>query len=192
MDLVFPNSQLIECVISPSGGFTISKNPFGQEQQLQNRKIVALETFSNQDCLNSPISSGNLIVPPAIFKQSFLSLYTSAIWGQREGLYYDQIPIGRLRTLQNMDATAADVTSGARDVFRVRPTEISWGQKSYITIPIPVTCAATYSVVLLVHYLDQDDPGFVWEPTYFPGMPIPAIYHDYYANKYGSKFPGLQ
>ncbi len=187
----FPNTQMIECVINPSNALTIAKNPFGQEQQLQNRKIVGIEALSNQDCTNSPISSNNLVITKPIFNNSYLSLYTSAIAGQREGLYYDQIPLSRLRTVQNMDATAANATSGARDVFMLRPTEISWGQKSYIYIPVPVTCAATYSALLLVHYLDQGDPGFEWEPGYFPGMPIPQEYRAFYQNKYGSKFQGL-
>lgn len=162
---VTPNIQLLECPIIPSGGTTQQKNPFGTQQQLQNRKIIAIETFSSQDVQNSPITTANPVIPPAVFNNAFLTLYTAAIPAgangqgkQAEGLYFDQLPMSMFRRMYNNDTTSSAVTSGGGELFRIRPTEMSW-TKCYISIPTPVPIAQTYSMLLLVHYLDINDPG---------------------------------
>ncbi len=166
---ISPNTLLVECIINPSGGGTQQKNPFGTIMQLQNRKIIGIETVSNQDVLYSPISTGNAIIPPLIFKNSFLTLYTSSLFSveeagkkshliRPEGLYYDQIPLPLLRRVNNYDVNSNFATSGGRDVFRLRPTEISW-TKSYVTIPSSLVIAVPYSALFIVHYLDEGDPG---------------------------------
>ena len=161
---VSPNTLLIECIIQPSGGSTQQKNPFGTQMQLQNRKIIGIETLSNQDVTNSPISTGNPVITSPIFKGAFLTLYTTSInqngkLVRPEGLWYDQIPLSVLRRVHNYDVTAAAVTSGGSDVFRLRPTEIAW-TKCYVSIPAPIAIGASaMSALFLVHYLDEGDPG---------------------------------
>jgi hypothetical protein len=162
---ITPNSLLVECIIAPSGGTTQQKNPFGTQMELQNRKIIAIEAFSNQDMINSPISSGNAVIPPYVFKGSVLTLYTSSIFDgvtkkliRPEGLYYDQMPLSVLRRVHNYSANDMSVTSGGSDVFRIRPTEIAW-TKSYVSIPVAIGIGQTYSALFLVHYLDEGDTG---------------------------------
>lgn len=165
---ISPNSLLIECIINPSGGNTQQKNPFGTQQQLQNRKIIGIETLSLQDIVASPISTGNPNLPQSIFRNAFLSLYTTSVYNvdahgkkvlaRPEGLFYDQLPLPILHRLTNADTTVNNVTSSTRDVFRVRPTEISW-TKSYVSIPTPISLAAPVSALFIIHYLDEGDPG---------------------------------
>lgn len=161
---ISPNTLLIECIINPSGGTTQQKNPFGTIMQLQNRKVIAIETVSDQDTTYSPISTGNQVIPQSVFLASFLTLYTASVFDTNnkvirpEGLYYDQIPLPIIRRIHNYDVTTSAVTSGGNDLFRMRPTEISW-TKSYVTVPHSVSIGSQYSALFLVHYLDEGDPG---------------------------------
>lgn len=162
---VSPNTLTIECPINPSSGTTQQKNPFGTQMQLQNRKIIGFEVVSNQDVQYSPISTANPVIPAIVFKNCFLSLYTSSVFDpvshkliRPEGLYYDQIPFPIMRRLTNADTTVNNVTSGSRDIYRIRPTEISW-TKSYVAIPQSIALAGPCSALLIVHYLDEGDPG---------------------------------
>lgn len=170
---ISPNALLLECIIRPSGGTTIQKNPFGTQQQLENRKIIGIETVSVQDVAFSPISTSNPNIPASVFAVSFLSLYTTSVFERDprfpedktksrlvrpEGLFYDQIPLPLLRRVNNYDNTPVNQTSGGRDIFRVRPTELSW-TKCYVSIPQSVTITTTYSALFIVHYLDIGDEG---------------------------------
>lgn len=169
---ISPNSLLIECIINPTSGVTQQKNPFGTQQQLQNRKIIGIETFSNQDCDFSPISTSNPVLSPLLMKGAYLSLYTASLTtrdaagkvlrNRPEGLYYDQIPLTRLRTMVNADTASNNVTSGSRDIFRMEPTEVSWAGKSFVAFPNAKTITQPVSALFLVHYLDLGDPGLNW------------------------------
>lgn len=163
---VTPNIQMVECIISPSGGTTQQKNPFGTQMQLLNRKIIAIECFSDQDCTNSPITTANPVIPASVFKGSFLTMYTAAVPAdaskgisrQAEGLYFDQIPLCMFRRVQNFVPTAGVATSGGLSLFMIRPTEMSW-TKCYVSIPNPISISQPYSALFLVHYLDVNDQG---------------------------------
>ena len=160
---------MVECIINASGGNTQQKNPFGTQQQLQNRKIIAIETFNNQDVTNSPITTSNPVIPFNIFQASFLTMYTAAIPagagkpGQAEGLYFDQLPLCMFRRQFNANNLASAAGSGGGELFRIRPTEMSW-TKCYVSIPTPVSMgsATSYSMLLLVHYLDINDDGHAY------------------------------
>lgn len=155
---------MLECPINPSGGFTQGKNPFATQQQLQNRKIIAFETFSNQDVLNSPITPANPVIPASVFQGAFLTLYTAAIPAtstspkQAEGLYFDQLPLSMFRRMYNANTNATAATSGGSRLFMIRPTEMSW-TKCYISIPTSLPLSQVSSALLLVHYLDINDDG---------------------------------
>ena len=151
---VSPNFLIVEVVINPSGGNTMTKNPIQQQQQLDNRKIIAIETWAAQDVNYSPISSNNAIIANTIFFNSFLTLYRAAVPGVQEGLYYDNMPLPMLRRTINQAIATTPVNSSTQDLFRMRPAEISW-TKSYISIPNSQALGAVQSVILGVHYLDQ-------------------------------------
>lgn len=161
--LISPNMMLIECLLIPSGGTTQQKNPFGPNMQLQNHKVIAIEALSNQDIAYSPITTGTPVIPANVFSNGFLSLYTAAFKQghdvvRPEGLWYDQIPLARLRTINNYNSTAGFVTSGSNQILRIQPTEVSW-TKSYVACPNSVAITVTYSALFLVHYLNIGDDG---------------------------------
>lgn len=179
---ISPNTLTIECIIKASGGTTQYNNPFGTQQQLQNRKVVAIETYSAQDVRFSPISTANPNLPQIIFNNAFLRLYTASLFGpvldpitgkmvmdpvtkkpqmqleRPEGLYYDLLPLPRIRILNNYDTTIGNVTSSSNTIFRMRPTEVSW-TKSSVIIPNPASQAVDYSAIFTIHYLDEGDDG---------------------------------
>jgi hypothetical protein len=150
----------------------MAQNPFGQQQQLANKKVVAIETFSFQDITYSPISTTNQVVSQAVFKICYLSLYRASVPEFRaknglvfpasdEGLYYDKIPLSRLRMVGNADTTAGSVTSNNQSsMFRIKPAEMSW-TKSYIFCANSVAMAGPQSVVFMIHYLNQQED---WTP----------------------------
>jgi hypothetical protein len=183
---VSPNYLLVECIIQPSSGTTATKNPFGTEKQLQNKKVVAIETFCNQDVTNSPISTTNQVVPLSVFNSLFFSAYRSSTpmskyhdgrvytpkdreWNsinaeifpsQNEGLYYDQLPLASMRRVLNMNSTAGTAVSGSRELWRVKPAEFAW-TKSYCTSSPAVAITQTYSALFGIHYLNEDQ---AWSP----------------------------
>ena len=158
---VSPNNKLVECVLNPSTGGTQQKNPFGTQKDLQNKKIVAIETFNNIDCAYSPISSGNAVIPVSVWQTSFVTFYRASIPAtdgfpaQSEGLYYDQIPLSRLRTNQNY-YTVSSSGSGNNNLFRIKPTELSW-TKCYVTCTPSIPIGSAVSALFLVHYLNEHE-----------------------------------
>lgn len=161
---ISPNCLMVECIIKPSNGSTQTSNPFGTQMQLQNRKVVGIESFSDQDLLYSPISSGNPVIPPFLFKGAFFRAYTTTIFDGKggvirpEGLFYDQIPLSVMRRVHNYNQDQFAVTSGGSSLFEIRPTELSW-TKNEVIFPHPIPIDITYSAVFLVHYLDEGDKG---------------------------------
>lgn len=170
---VTPNCMMIECILQPSSGSTKTQNPFGQQQQLNNKKIVAIETFSGQDCTYSPISTSNPVVTQSIFNVSFLTLYRASVPAfhgsagsfpaSNEGLYYDKIPLSRMRMVGNNDTTPTNVTSNNQSsMFRIKPAEMSWA-KCFVfccQTAFPPNIPA-YSSIFMVHYLNQEED---WTP----------------------------
>lgn len=155
---VAPNSLAIECVITPSGGFTKTLNPFSNQQQLVNKKVIAIETYYNIDIANSPVTSGNPIIGQDLFVGAYLSLYTSTMKDQRPGLFYDLIPFPSLRRVQNNDTAATPLGSFSTDLFRIRPTELSW-EKCSVVFPTAIAAGRVFSAVFNVYYLDEGDAG---------------------------------
>jgi hypothetical protein len=160
-NFISPNILGIECLIVASAGFTQSKNPFGTQKELQNRKVVGIQTYSNQDIVNSPISTTAKIVPANVFNGCFLTLYRSLtpmlnnqgqIVNQAEGLWYDLIPLCNLRNTNNNSTTPLSTTSGNNTFFAMQPAEISW-TKSYITIAPAIPVTENYAVFMNVHYI---------------------------------------
>lgn len=161
--IISPNIMMVECIIQPTTGGTAQKNQFADIQNLHNRKVLAIQTFSNLDVVNSPISTSNPIIPIDVFNSCFLSLYRAGVGDQQEGLAYDQIPLSMLRNVYNNNGSTP-LPSGIYDLFRIDPTEISWA-KSYISIPNSVAIGTQqYSALFAVHYLTEKqsgDPNFV-------------------------------
>ena len=166
---ISPNSKLIEVIVTPSSGSTLSKYNFGTEQDLQGKKIVAIEAFSDQDMIGSPISGGTSLIPIGVFKVSWLTLYRASVPAkdgypaQNEGLYYDQVPLPRLRNVNNYVNDTNLATSSSNTLFRIMPAEMSW-TKCYITCQPTASISSTYSAVFLVHYLNENQN---WRP-YMP------------------------
>lgn len=167
---IAPNSLLIECIIKSSNGNTVVSNPFGTQEQLFNRKVVAIEAFCDLDCLQSPISSGTNVIPATLFNTAYLSLYSAAA-SETSGLIYNQVPLCSMRRVQNQFTNAVAITpSYTRDLFRIKPTEITWSQKSFVTIGGSWPSAVTYVALFQIYYLDEGDAGQAWYPNWYPGQ----------------------
>lgn len=170
-----PNSKLISVLVTPSNNTTQASYTFPSQQDLQDRKIVAIEAFTSgtdahngADILNDPLNPGNLCLTDLLFQNCFLTLYTSAVRNvsftehQDAGLFYDKIPLSRLRPVQSGfvgQTPAASTSRGA--IFMIRPTEIAW-TKSKVEFPTTVALTASQSAVFMVHYLDKGDDGVQW------------------------------
>lgn len=159
---------MVSVLINPSGGFSPASVTFPTQQDLENRKIVAISAYSVDDMTNDPNNPGVATMTAAVFKQSFLTLYTAAVRNrnvftqhQEPGLFYDKIPLSQLRNVWNNDTATATRSSGSPNLFLIRPTEITFN-KTKIEFPTPVAMANPMSAVLMFHYLDKGDDGTFW------------------------------
>lgn len=167
---ISPNSLIVSVVLTPSSGNTLAATIFPTQQELQGRKIIAIETFADIDIENDPLNPDTPVIDATIFKNAFLTLYTSmpptnagSGGTQQPGLFYDKIPFASLRRAQNNDTALTPLPSFAKDIFRIRPTELAFN-KCKIEIPTPQTLSTPKSCVFVFHYLDLNDPGTKWMP----------------------------
>lgn len=157
---VSPNAIMIEVLITPSGGNTVSMTPFNEQQQLLNRPIVAIQAFCNLDMTYSPLSSGVPVIPVALFNAAFIEINRAGNKASsgKAGLYYKRIPLSAMRNMQNNYSGLNPSPSFSRDLFRVKPMYFQWPD-SNIVFPTSIAQAAVYSVPLLIHYLlEGEDP----------------------------------
>lgn len=171
---ISPNSKVIGVLLTPSGGTTSASYTFPTQQELQDRKIVAIEAYvgisaSNAgDILNDPTNPGIACLTPLLFQNAFLTLYTAAVKNQtvfarhqEAGLFYDKIPFASLRRVQNGFQVALPSASFVRSIFMIRPTELTFN-KCKVEFPTPVVLAEVQSAVFVFHYLDKGDDGSQW------------------------------
>lgn len=167
---VSPNSLMLSVPITPSAGFTLSSSIFQPQQELQNRKIIAIEAYCDLDIEFDPLNPNTPVLPYAAFRNAYLTLYTSlppvnAGSGglQQPGLFYDKIPLVSLRRVQNNDTALTPLPSFAQDIFRIRPTNLAF-QKCKVEFPTPISLAEVSSAIFMFHYLDLGDSGEKWMP----------------------------
>jgi hypothetical protein len=175
LKFIAPNTKSISVKITASGGFTAASYEFPTQQDLQNRKIIAIESFCDLDFTFDPNNSAVRTLPVLLFNQAFLSVYNSAVRNpnmaartQQAGLFYDKIPLCKMRTMNNYIG-AIGGPSNANDIFIIRPTEINWN-KTKVEFPTPVAFTGTYYATFVVSYLDINDNGDWWlRAMGFPG-----------------------
>jgi len=154
---------MIEVIITASGGFTVAATPFGEQQQLLNRPIVAIETFCAEDMAYSPLSAGVPVIPVALFNAAFIDIMRSGDkWhgkeGQRAGLWYKNVPLSTMRRVRSNYTGLNPSPSGVMDLFRVKPMFFQWPD-TQIKFPTSQAQAGTYSVPFQVHFLlEGEDP----------------------------------
>ena len=170
MNLKFlsPNCLNISVPITPSNNMTQNSYIFPTQQELQNRRIVAIEALSAVDIATDPLNSGYTAMPTSVFNASFLSLYTSiksqvpgGTGRQQTGLFYDKIPMSVLRNVQNNDTSLSPLPSFSKEIFLIRPTELAFN-KCKVEFPTAVAVSDKVSAVFTFHYLDEGDPGDEW------------------------------
>lgn len=175
MDFVSPNSLAVSAIINVTAGSLSTQNPFPEVNDLQNCKVIAIESFCSTDAGSDPVNGGRTPLAPAQFNQAFVTLYTSnmtnanksAFPGKQPGLFYDQTPLYRFRTANNSDTSITPQASFVRDIFIMRPTIINW-KKSFVGFPTPVADpGGALSACFIVHYLDVNDNGDWWLAQYF-------------------------
>lgn len=144
-----PNTIMIEVLINPSGGNTVNKTPFNEQQQLLNCPIVAIESFCNSDIAYSPFSSNVPVITPTLFKSAYLELTrlpNAKLSPAPAGTYYKNMPLATLRRIQGT------TNPSVFELFRVNPMYIQWPDSS-ILFPTSVAQDQIYSIPFLIHYL---------------------------------------
>lgn len=165
---ISPNFLMIEVILTPSSGTTVAITPFLEQQQLLNRPIVAIETFSNLDMTYSPLSSNVLVIPVAMFNAASLSINRAGNQakgpGAKTGLYYKNMPLSMLRRMRNNYTGLNPSPSNGAELFRCQPMFIQWPD-STINFNTPVAQAAIYSVPIGIHYLleGQDPTPYIYQ-----------------------------
>lgn len=158
-----PNSKPVSVIISPSSGTTKAFYQFPTQEDLQDRKIVAIEAYCGVvDIINDPNNASNLVIPQAVFANAFLTLYTSAVTDalpgkkktQEPGLFYDRIPLASLRRVNNYDVAQTPLPSNSNGIFLIRATELAFN-KCKVEFPTPVSISQSYGAVFTFHYLDK-------------------------------------
>lgn len=168
MFFISPNAKTLSVLITPSGGNSVASTTFPTQQDLENRKIVAVEAFSANDMTYDPLNSGTPILTTPVFNAAFLTLYVSAVKNpnnfsrfQQPGLFYDKIPFSSLRRVQNYTTGTAQNSNLTSGIFMIRPTEMSFN-KCKVELPTTVAMANEMSAVFVFHYLDIGDDGTDW------------------------------
>lgn len=162
-----PNTLMVSVPLQASGGFTQAGYIFPTQQQLFNHRIVSVEAFSSLDIASDPNNSGYTAMPPSVFKNAFLTLYSSTQdpdTTQQPGLWYDKIPMCKMRMARNGDTEL----SYANGPFIIRPTQMSFN-KCKVEFPTTTALADNVSAVFLFTYLDIGDKGRSWMQV--PGTP---------------------
>jgi hypothetical protein len=165
---ISPNFKMVTVLINPSNGNTPASQIFQPEQELQDRKIIAIESFTNADVAFDPLNTGTPIMPIASAQYWFLTLYTSGVKNQlmfsqkqEAGLFYDKIPYGKLRAVSANDTAATGSSFSRNGLFIIRPTELAFN-KCKVEAPTSAAQGAAYSACFGFHYLDKDDDGLWW------------------------------
>lgn len=153
-----PQTIFVECVINNAGGsLTVRTNNFNQQNQLINRPIVGIQSYTATDMPYSPLS--NLpVVPDAVFSNCFLNIQRSGVEPLKAGVWFKNVPLCAMRSVYNMNGQA----SSTLDQFWCDPMTIQWPDS---TIYIPVSQAMDvdkWSVPFLITYLlpEQDPTPF--------------------------------
>jgi len=158
---ISPNCLLVECIITPSGGSTLSDNKFEDQQNLIGRPIIGITSFCSLDMNFSPLSAGVAVIPPQVFNSAFLSIQRAGLsypdgkgkmLSVGEGLYYQNIPLAAMRTAAQMNTSPGPTSSNVNNPFWVRPMTWQW-PLSKVSFPTPVAITQKYSVPFLLHYL---------------------------------------
>lgn len=174
-----PNAKVLSVLITPSGATSTASTTFPTQQDLENRKIIAIQAYMDQDITNDPLNPSTVVMTSAVFSNAFLTLYTAAVRNdsaftahQQPGLFYDKIPFPQLRNVFNNNTSGAVTSSYSPTLFLIRPTELSFN-KCKVEFPTPVAMASPMSAVFVFHYLDKGDDGSAW----MHAMGYPSLKH---------------
>ena len=149
-----------------------SSTVFPAQDELINRRIVAIETWCDTDAATDPINTDQICMPPSVFNAAYLTLYRSNNVGgskrdgKEPGLYYDKLPLYKLRTAINYNSAINPQASCVNGIFIIDPTCLNW-VKCKVEFPTNVACAANVSACFTVHYLDEGDDGEWFRQRYF-------------------------
>jgi len=138
-------TQLIELVITPSGA-TQTRLNFPNQNYLNSKKVLSLETYSEEDLSLSP--QGNVLATVATLKKAYLTLYFDDPSGQDgQGEWMQLQPMWDLHRLNYAAATGSYV----RDLFEMCGQKVIW-EKCFITLATPMANVANVSFLLNVGY----------------------------------------
>lgn len=150
-----PQTIYVECVINQAtGNLTFNTNNFNQQDQLIDRPIVGLQSFSATDMPFSPIS--NLpVIPDNVFTCAFLNIQRSGVEPLKSGVWFKNIPLCSMRSVYNVNSVA----SGTLDEFWVDPMTIQWPDSNvFIPVPQSMTVAKWAVPFMITYLLKEQDP----------------------------------
>jgi hypothetical protein len=162
---------MVSVLVTPTAGSSPASAIFPTVQELQDRKVVAIEAYCGIDITSDPNNPGIPVLDTTIFPLAFLTLYTSAVPNksffnkfQESGDFYSKVALASMRRVNNNDTTLTPLPSFTNDIFMIRPTELAFN-KCKVEFPTGVAMASPQSAVFLFHYLDKGDDGTSWMNT---------------------------
>ena len=152
---ISPNAVMVEVLITASSGTTPGQTSFPEQQLLIDRPIVAIEAFCSMDFATSPLSANVPVIPVALFNSCFIQIMRSGnkASNQDAGLYFKNLPLSRLRYVQNNYTALNPSPSFSPGLFMVKPMFVQWPD-TQIIFPTPQAMGVPqYSIPFLVHFL---------------------------------------
>jgi len=151
-----PKFTLIEIVIAANVTSANSKVMIGNQPQLQSIDgsqtiwVKAIESYSNDIMVKSPLTTSNNVATPAAIKNATL---TVVVKGTEE---LQTIPLARLNVMFGNPATAANHTWDLFQLYNLY--QVDWS-KSYLQL-IEAPAAQPFSYILGVHYAYQGESPY--------------------------------
>lgn len=124
--LIYPQKVLIQVTLRPD---TLGQCPspayFDMDTQkfMLNRKLIALEVFSQSDFPKSPLTPNIDVAPVNLWTNFTLTLLREPGNGVPGGDFYKGVPLQLFHRQLNSSSNLAT----APDLWRCEPTEMSWG-----------------------------------------------------------------
>ena len=160
---VSPNFLIVSVPISVNGGNANTYTNWGPQQQLVNCKVVAIETYCALDTTADQNNPGNTVISASVMTKAAVTLYRNDPVTNKPGLWYQYVPLTRLRLMNNNDTTQTPLASFVRDPFVIPPSILTY-EKCQLNFPTspPLAVAANTSALFGISYLSPGEDSGGW------------------------------
>ena len=160
-----PNFLIVSVPIRVDGsGNAQQYTNWGPQQQLIGCHVVAIETYANIDVASDQNNPGNSVITGAQMSNASITLYRNE--GGQPGLWYQYVPMTRMRIMNNNDSGLTPLPSYVRDPFIIPPSILTYEkcQLNFTTNP-PVAVAANTSALFGLSYYKEGQTMQEWVPV---------------------------